>query len=42
MSNVAEETRQELDALGISLHFKPLAPGQIADIVKSLVGTSRE
>jgi DNA-binding NtrC family response regulator len=41
MANVGEETRGELDALGIPLHFKPLAPAQIADVVKSLVGTSR-
>ena len=41
MSNVGQETRDELNALGIPLHFKPLAPAQIADVVKSLVGTSR-
>ena len=41
MSNVGQETRDELNALGIPLHFKPLAPAQIADLVKSLVGTSQ-
>ena len=41
MSNVGQETRDELNALGIPLHFKPLAPVQIADLVKSLVGTSQ-
>jgi len=37
MANVGQETRDELNALGIPLHFKPLAPAQIADVVKSLV-----
>jgi len=41
MTNVADETRQELESLGIPLHFKPLAPAQIADVVKSLIDTSR-
>src|SRR5215471_10472357 len=41
MANVADETRQELDALGIPLHFKPLAPAQIAGIVESLIGAAR-
>jgi DNA-binding NtrC family response regulator len=40
MANVGDETRQELDALGIPLYSKPLAPPQIADIVASLIGTS--
>jgi DNA-binding NtrC family response regulator len=42
MTNVTDETRQELDSLGIPLHFKPLGPAQIANIVESLIGTSRE
>jgi DNA-binding NtrC family response regulator len=41
MTNVTDETRQELDSLGIPLHFKPLAPAQIANVVESLIGTSR-
>jgi DNA-binding NtrC family response regulator len=41
MTTVADETREELTALGIPLHFKPLAPAEIAEIAKSLIGTSR-
>jgi len=41
MTSVADETRQELDSLGLPLHFKPLAPAQIADIVKSLIDAPR-
>lgn len=41
MTNVGDETRQELDSLGIPLHFKPLAPAQISNIVESLIGASR-
>lgn len=41
MTNVGDETREELDALGIPLHFKPLGPAQIAEIARSLIGASR-
>ena len=41
MTNVGDETRQELESLGIPLHFKPLAPAQIADVVKSLIDAPR-
>ena len=36
-SNVGDETREELQALGVSLHFKPLTPPQIEHLVGSLI-----
>ena|SRR5690242_19748294 len=37
MPNVGEETREELRALGVALHFKPLTPLQIEELVRQLL-----
>ena len=39
MPNVAQESREELDALGVPLHFKPLSPSQIEGIVGGLIAS---
>ena len=38
MPNVADETRDELRTLGITLHIKPLTPLQIEELVGRLLG----
>ena len=37
MPNVAPETREELEAFGVPLYFKPLSPGKIEEIVGALI-----
>jgi DNA-binding NtrC family response regulator len=37
MPNVASETREELETLGVPLYFKPLSPGKIEEIVGALI-----
>ena len=39
MPNVAQESRDELDALGVPLYFKPLSPARIEEIVGGLIAS---
>jgi FixJ family two-component response regulator len=39
MPKIAQETREELDALGVFVHFKPLSPAQIEEIVGGLIAS---
>jgi len=39
--DVAEETRTELQTMGVALHFKPLTLQQTRAIVDGLLGTSK-
>ena len=41
MRTVGDETREGLQALGIALHFKPLSPPQIEELVGTLVAKRR-
>jgi two-component system response regulator MprA len=39
---VSKETQDELDALGATVHLKPLTPAQIEDVIKTLLGLTPE
>jgi len=39
-NTVTNETRDDLDELGVAVYFKPLTPAQIEDVVRTLLGAS--
>ena len=38
-NTVTNETRDDLDELGVAVYFKPLSPAQIEDVVRTLLGS---